>query len=297
MFQTPGRVPTSGGQPETGSARSAPRSLASLFGWATIRRSSSRVGTCVRAPSRTRRQPGGPQEGSHPHGWGPEGGPPRHRDRSVQPLLISQSLVVGDGGRHLGALITLDPENLGRWAQERGKFVELEALANDPTVAEGEPAPTLKLRRNVVRDTCADPIDEIFSSSTRVPEHAPEVRVRLRRSCGEPQRQTWTLLVRLSGIEPGTSVKRTKSVKSGRSPWFPPNPLHPTAGQDIVPDQRGRPRRPPQARASRPVRRRGRARHRSPQSSQRRRPAVGGSGACQTPMRLPRRTSCTRRSR
>jgi long-chain acyl-CoA synthetase len=112
--------------------------------------------------------------------------------------LISQAVVVGDGRRYLAALITLDPENLGRWAQERGKLVELEALANDPdlvdeiqhavddvnhrwshaegirkfrilahdlTVADGELTPTLKVRRTVVCDTYADAIDEIYSGA------------------------------------------------------------------------------------------------------------------------------------
>ena len=46
--------------------------------------------------------------------------------------LISEAVVVGDGRRYLTALITLDPEALGRWAQEHDKLVELEALAGDP---------------------------------------------------------------------------------------------------------------------------------------------------------------------
>ena len=112
--------------------------------------------------------------------------------------LISQAVLVGDGRRYLAALITLDPENLGRWAQERDKLVELEALAHDPdlldeiqlavdevnhrwshaegirkfrilahdlTVADGELTPTLKVRRNAVCDTYADAIDEIYSGA------------------------------------------------------------------------------------------------------------------------------------
>jgi long-chain acyl-CoA synthetase len=110
--------------------------------------------------------------------------------------LISQAVVIGDGRRYLTALITLDPEALGRWAQERGKLVELEALAGDPdllqvvqtavdevnqrwshaegirkfrvlahdlTVADGELTPTLKVRRNVVCDTYAEIIDELYA--------------------------------------------------------------------------------------------------------------------------------------
>jgi long-chain acyl-CoA synthetase len=110
--------------------------------------------------------------------------------------LISQAVVIGDGRRYLTALITLDPEALGRWAQERGKLVELEALASDPdllkevqatvgevnqrwshaegirkfrvlahdlTVADGELTPTLKVKRNMVRDTYAEVIDELYA--------------------------------------------------------------------------------------------------------------------------------------
>jgi len=110
--------------------------------------------------------------------------------------LISQAVVIGDRRRYLTALITLDPEALGRWAQERGKLVELEALAGDPdlleeiqevvdevnlrwshaegvrkfrvlahdlTVADGELTPTLKVRRNVVCNTYAEVIDELYA--------------------------------------------------------------------------------------------------------------------------------------
>ena len=105
-------------------------------------------------------------------------------------------MVIGDGRRYLTALITLDPEALGRWAQEHGKLVELEALAGDPdllqevraavdevnqrwshaegirkfrvlahdlTVADGELTPTLKVRRNMVCDTYAEVIDELYA--------------------------------------------------------------------------------------------------------------------------------------
>jgi len=110
--------------------------------------------------------------------------------------LISQAVVLGDGRRYLSALITLDPEALGRWAQARDKLVDLEALTGDPdvlrevqeavdevnlrwshaegirkfrvlahdlTVADGELTPTLKVRRDAVCKEYAEVIDELYA--------------------------------------------------------------------------------------------------------------------------------------
>jgi long-chain acyl-CoA synthetase len=111
--------------------------------------------------------------------------------------LISQAVVIGEGRRYLTALVTLDPEALSRWASERGKLVELEALAADPdlqsevqeainavnsrwshaeairkfrvlahdfTVSAGELTPTLKVKRDVVCERYASLIDELYAT-------------------------------------------------------------------------------------------------------------------------------------
>lgn len=111
--------------------------------------------------------------------------------------LISHAVVIGEGQRYLVSLITLDPEASSRWATERGKLVELEALASDPdllgevqetidavnvglaraesirrfrvlahdfTVAAGELTPTLKVKRDVVCDRYAGVINELYAA-------------------------------------------------------------------------------------------------------------------------------------
>jgi len=112
--------------------------------------------------------------------------------------LISQAVVVGEGRSYLTALITLDPEELNRWAKEHDKLEMAEALAADPdviaavqsavddvngrrsraesirkfrilprdfTVAEGELTPTLKVKRNVVYDLHAEEIAELYAAA------------------------------------------------------------------------------------------------------------------------------------
>ena len=49
---------------------------------------------------------------------------------------VSQALVVGDRRPYITALITLDPEELGRWAAERGVDGDLSSLARDERVHE-----------------------------------------------------------------------------------------------------------------------------------------------------------------
>ncbi|MGD0082163.1 MAG: long-chain fatty acid--CoA ligase [Acidimicrobiales bacterium] len=112
--------------------------------------------------------------------------------------LISEAIVVGEGRRYLAALLTLDPEELTRWAQQRNKLGDLEALAGDPdllvevqaavdevnakrshaesirkfrvlahdlTAEAGELTPTMKVKRSVVYEHYAEAIDELYLGS------------------------------------------------------------------------------------------------------------------------------------
>ena len=110
--------------------------------------------------------------------------------------LISQAVVIGEGRRYLTALVTLDAEQVGAWAREQGKPVDLEALVkdadvrlavqaaidevnakrsrvesirkfrilpNDLTVANGELTPTLKPKRYVVNERYAALVEEMYA--------------------------------------------------------------------------------------------------------------------------------------
>jgi long-chain acyl-CoA synthetase len=110
---------------------------------------------------------------------------------------LSQALVVGDGRPYVAALLTLDPEEIGRWAKEHGIEGDLTALADDPRVRElvqgivddvngdrsrfeqvkrfvvlprdfgmehGEVTPTLKLRRRAVMENFSAEIDALYES-------------------------------------------------------------------------------------------------------------------------------------
>ncbi|MGO9962936.1 MAG: AMP-dependent synthetase/ligase [Acidimicrobiales bacterium] len=110
--------------------------------------------------------------------------------------LISEAVVVGEGQRYLGALVTLDPDALGRWARLHDKLGDLEALAADPdllaeiqasidqvnakrsraeairkfrvlahvlTAEDGELTPTMKVKRSIVYEHRADVIAELYS--------------------------------------------------------------------------------------------------------------------------------------
>jgi long-chain acyl-CoA synthetase len=112
--------------------------------------------------------------------------------------LISQALVVGEGRRYLAALVTLDAEEVTRWAREHDKLPDEEALASDPdvvaavqaavddvnarrshaewirkfrilahdlTVAGGELTPTMKVKRFQVYEKYADVIDELYAEA------------------------------------------------------------------------------------------------------------------------------------
>jgi len=109
--------------------------------------------------------------------------------------LISQVMVVGDQKPFVGALITLDPDELETFARERGLGDAKEAaqseqvrtevdlavdhanravsraesirktaiLERDFTIEEGELTPTLKVRRMVVADHFAGAIDDLYA--------------------------------------------------------------------------------------------------------------------------------------
>ena len=112
--------------------------------------------------------------------------------------FVSQALVIGDNRPYPAALITLDPVELGKWAEERGLHGDLPSLARDPRVVElvgsivddvnrersryeqvkrfavldrdfemerGEVTPTLKLRRRVVLDNFAAEVEGLYDGT------------------------------------------------------------------------------------------------------------------------------------
>jgi long-chain acyl-CoA synthetase len=113
--------------------------------------------------------------------------------------FVSQALVIGDMRPYPAALITLDPVELGKWAEERGLDGDLPSLTRDPRVVElvasivddvnrersryeqvkrfavldrdfemerGEVTPTLKLRRRVVLDNFAAEVEGLYDGTT-----------------------------------------------------------------------------------------------------------------------------------
>ena len=109
---------------------------------------------------------------------------------------ISQALVVGDRQPYIAALITLDPEELPKWAAEQGLDGEIATLAEseqvreliqgvvdavnadrsryeqikrfgilprDFTMADDELTPTLKLKRRVVAQHFGDELEALYS--------------------------------------------------------------------------------------------------------------------------------------
>ena len=112
---------------------------------------------------------------------------------------ISQALVVGDRQPYIAALITLDPEELPKWAAEQGLDGEIATLAEseqvreliqgvvdavnadrsryeqikrfgilprDFTMADDELTPTLKLKRRVVAQHFGDELEALYSGAT-----------------------------------------------------------------------------------------------------------------------------------
>ena len=112
---------------------------------------------------------------------------------------VSQALVIGDRRPYIAALITLDAEEIGKWARERGIAGEVEELAHDERVREliqgvlddvnaersryeqvkrftilprdftmddGELTPTLKLKRRVVHSHFEGELEELYAGET-----------------------------------------------------------------------------------------------------------------------------------
>ena len=116
---------------------------------------------------------------------------------------VSQALVVGDKRPYVAALITLDPDEIGRWAAtegiegnvaslaadervrellqkvvdeanaERSRFEQVKRFAvlpRDFTMADGEITPTLKLRRRAVIEHFEDEIEALYAGAARPTE-------------------------------------------------------------------------------------------------------------------------------
>ncbi|MDI3403067.1 AMP-dependent synthetase/ligase [Streptomyces cavernicola] len=117
-------------------------------------------------------------------------------DRIRAHALVAECMVVGDGRPFVGALVTLDEEFIGRWAEEHGKTGKSAAgLRDDPellaaiqravddgnaavskaesvrkfrvlgsqfTEESGHLTPSLKLKRNVVAKDYADEIEALY---------------------------------------------------------------------------------------------------------------------------------------
>ncbi|MGL6279753.1 MAG: AMP-dependent synthetase/ligase [Gaiella sp.] len=109
---------------------------------------------------------------------------------------VSQALVVGDRRPYVAALVTLDPVEIARWAEENGAEPDVAVLAHDPrvralvqaavddvnrdrtafeqlkrfgilerdfTMEQGELTPTLKLRRRVCVEHFADEVEQLYA--------------------------------------------------------------------------------------------------------------------------------------
>jgi long-chain acyl-CoA synthetase len=113
--------------------------------------------------------------------------------------FVSQAMVVGDRQPYIAALLTLDPEALPAWAEERGLPTDMESLARTPEVRElvqgivdevnadrsryeqikrftilprdftmehDELTPTLKLKRRVVAQHFGGELEELYEGAT-----------------------------------------------------------------------------------------------------------------------------------
>jgi long-chain acyl-CoA synthetase len=117
-------------------------------------------------------------------------------DRLRAHLLVDQCMVVGDGQPFIAALVTLDPETVPTWAEQRGKSGSLAQLLDDPdlkaeldsavedannavskaesirkyavlpvqwTEEGGQLTPSLKLKRSVVMIEHRDDVDALYA--------------------------------------------------------------------------------------------------------------------------------------
>ena len=117
--------------------------------------------------------------------------------------LVSQALVVGDRRPYVAALITLEPDEIGKWAaaqgiegdmavlardarvrsllqgvvddvnRERSRFEQVKRfviLPRDFSVEEGEITPTLKLKRRACMEHFADTVEELYALELADPE-------------------------------------------------------------------------------------------------------------------------------
>jgi len=120
---------------------------------------------------------------------------------------VSQALVVGDAKPYVAALVTLDPVEVGRWAEaqgidgdaatlsgdarvraliqevvddanrERSRFEQVKRFAilpRDFTMEAGEITPTLKVRRRAVQEHFAAEIDALYAEPHARPDEGAE---------------------------------------------------------------------------------------------------------------------------
>lgn len=117
--------------------------------------------------------------------------------RLLSDPLVAQAVVIGDGRSYLTVLLALDPEAVGRWADEHHKLADFGSLLDDQalhteiaaavgqvnqgrapieqikawrllprelSVAGGELTPTFKVKRGVATELFADLIEEMYET-------------------------------------------------------------------------------------------------------------------------------------